>query len=417
MAPDVTLARRLSSRRTGPPAAREQRESRRGARGASTSAELITEAAQVRALLPEWRALALAASNATADPAWARAWIDHVASRLTRTRLVAVRDRGRLIGVGPFCVVPRRGGIAEYRLMGGDFGVRTEPLALSGREWDVAAWLAQALAAASPRPDIVTFGPMALRATWPAALQAHWPGHVRGVLQLHRITGEPMMILREPTFDAWLDSLGTHTRRNLRREQRLFERSGGTVRWTSRETLRGDAETFARLHRSSWQGRGRSRLVVLADRLADWLESLGRELIDDQRFRLCVLEADGAPICADLRLIAGEESAGINVGWDRRYRRLAPGKLAAVEGVRDAYRAGCRYMQLGYGEHPHKLLFANGNDPVAWSVFLVPSRRLPYTYGQLLPSHLRERGREAAQRALPASWFAALRDIRQKVRG
>ncbi len=131
---------------------------------------------------------------------------------------------------------------------------------------------------------------------------------------------------------------------------------------------------------------------------------------------MCMLEVDGSPICADLHLIAGEECAGVNVGWDRRYARLAPGKLATVRAVKDAYRQGCRRVNLGYGDHPYKLIFANGNDPVAWTWVMPPSLRLPATYCRALPSLLRERTRGVAQRSLSAERFQALRSLYSRLR-
>jgi CelD/BcsL family acetyltransferase involved in cellulose biosynthesis len=384
--------------------------------GGSTSAELVADLAHLRSLAPEWRELAATASNPAADPAWVVAWLEHAARRPVAPRVVAVRDRGRLIGVAPFYVAGESGPIADYALMGGGFGVRMEPLALPGREQEVATQFALALASTSPRPDTITLGPTSKRADWIGLLQERWPARARGLLRHYRLRGEPAIVLREPTFEAWLDTLGAKTRRNLRRERRLFERSGGRVRWSTSAALRKDAEAFARLHRARWQDRGESRLVALAGRLPDWLEALGRERVDRGGFRLCVLEADGAPICADLRLIAGEESAGVNIGWDQRYARVAPGKLAIVEAVRDAYEAGCRRVGLGFGEHPYKLIFANACEPISWSVFIPSSRRIAYTYARVLPLLAREKAREDAERLLPPRWFQALRGARRKLR-
>ena len=381
----------------------------------ASAAELITEIADLEALIPEWDALAPAASNPVATPAWVLSWWHHVAGQDLQPRLVTVRDRGRLIGVGPFYVASERHGVVDYRLMGGDFGVRMEPLALPGREWDVAVQFARALASVWPRPDTITFGPMALSSSWTTALRSGWPGVLRGPVRQFRIVGEPVAVLREPTFEAWFSSLGPTTRRSLRREQRLFERAGGTIRWSTATTLRQDAETFARLHRARWSDRGRSRLAALGHRLPDWVEALGNGLIDTDRFRLCVLELDGSPICTDLHLLAGEESIGVNMGWDERYARLAPGKLATLHAVQDAYGRRCRRVSLGFGEQPYKLMFANGNHPVAWSVFMAPSLGLSYTYAHAFPGLLRERTRDVAERTLPSRWFEALRAVRRRI--
>jgi hypothetical protein len=80
--------------------------------------------------------------------------------------------------------------------------------------------------------------------------------------------------------------------------------------------------------------------------------------------------------------------------------------------VRRAYERGCRRIHLGTGEKANKLRLANGNDPVAWTMFIAPSPRLPQTYASALPLLLRRRASDAAERALPADKLEALRRLR-----
>ncbi|MGO9319783.1 MAG: GNAT family N-acetyltransferase [Solirubrobacteraceae bacterium] len=377
-----------------------------------SDAELITDVADLHALAPEWDALAVAASNPVSAPAWILSWWRHVATPELQPRVVLVRDRGALVGVAPFYLAPARRGVREARLMASDFGVCMEPLALAGREWDVAGGIGHVLAASQPRPDVVAFGPMTLASHWTTALRAQWPGPVLGVLRQYRVEGAPVIFLREPSFDAWFATLSAKLRHSLRRGERAFEEAGGTTRWSTAATLRADAEAFARLHGGRWMRRGWSRLSDLGERLPDWIEELGRELIERGRFQMCVLEIDGSPICVDFGLIAGSELAAINSGWDERYAKLAPAKLAVLRVVRGAYERGCARIHLGCGEKANKVRLANGNDPVAWTVFMPPSPRLPQTYGSALPGLLRRRVRDAAERALPADKFEALRRLR-----
>jgi CelD/BcsL family acetyltransferase involved in cellulose biosynthesis len=313
-----------------------------------------------------------------------------------------VRDRGELIGLVPLYVSQARRGVAEYRLMGSDFGVCIDPLALPGREWDVACELARVLAGCRPRPDIVAFGPMCIASHWPAALGASWPGRAPPLVRQHDVQGAPVIVLRDGSFEGWFASLSSKMRSNLRRSERQFDRLGGSSRWSNATTLRADAEAFARLHVARWRRRGWSRLSDLGSRLPDWIEDVGRELIDEGRFRMCVLEVDGSPVCVDFHLLAGEELTTINVGWDERYAGLAPPRLAALRLVEDACRRGCRRLRLGRGEHQHKLCLANGNDPVACTMVMPPSPRLAHAYARVLPVLLKERAREIVARAAPA---------------
>jgi CelD/BcsL family acetyltransferase involved in cellulose biosynthesis len=373
--------------------------------------ELITDIAALEALVPEWDSLAVAASNPVTGPAWVLAWWHHLGSPGLRPRVVAVRDGRELIGLAPFYACPGRRGVVEYRLMGGDFGMCMEPLARVGREWDVAREIGQSLARASPPPNMVAFGPMTLASHWIEALRSQWPGPMLGVVRRQRVDGAPVIVLHEPSFDAWFASFSPKIRRDLRRSERLFEEAGGTSRWSTAETFRADAEAFSNLHKSRWDSRGWSRLSDLGDNLTDWLHQLGGEPFEQDRLRMCVLEVAGSPICVNFSLVAGGEFATVNSGWDERYARLAPAKIAVLRLMLDAYRLECRRVHLGAGNLANKLRLANGNDPIARTVFLPPSSRLPQTYGTLLPGFARTRARDVAARALPPDSFEAAKKL------
>jgi len=301
--------------------------------------------------------------------------------------------------------------VVEYRLMAGDFGMCMEPLALAGREWDVMQEVGRVLAAARPRPDVVALGPMTVASHWTTALRLRWPGSVLGVTRRLRVEDAPVIVLREPSFEAWFASLSSKLRHDLRRDERLFDEAGGTTRWSTAATLHADAEAFARLHAGRWEARGNSRLSALGSALPDWLTELGCELVDAGRLRMCVLEVGGSAICVDFCLIAGEELATVNTGWDERYARLAPAKLALLRVVQEAHARRVRRVHLGIVGYTNKLRFANGNDPAAWTMFMPPSGRLARTYGVALPGLLRRRARDAAERALPPERFEALRKL------
>jgi CelD/BcsL family acetyltransferase involved in cellulose biosynthesis len=378
--------------------------------------ELVADLAGLEALAPEWDALAVDASNPVAAPAWILSWLRYAAPPDLEPRVVIVRDRGTLVGVAPFYVARSRLGVVEYSLMASGFGAPMEPLALAGREWDVAGEVARLLASCRPRPDVVAFGPMSFASPWTAALGRRWPGAVSGLVRRGRVEEAPVIVLREPSFEAWFASLSSNTRSKSRRSERLFAEAGGTTRWSTAETLHADAKAFARLHADRWAGRAWSRLAELGSRSSEWLEDLGRDLIEEGRFQMCMLEVEGSPICADFHLIAGAELSCINMGWDVRYSKLAPGKLAMLRVVEGAYGWGCRRLSLGVGSDGNKLTFANGNDPPAWTLVMPPSLRLPYTYAHVLPRLVRAHARDAAARVLPPEWLKATRDMRRRLR-
>jgi CelD/BcsL family acetyltransferase involved in cellulose biosynthesis len=357
--------------------------------------------AGLRRIAEEWDELALAARNPGTAPAWILPWLRHLAPPGLAPRAVAVRDRGGLVGLVPLYVSQARRRFTEYRLMASDFGICLEPLALPGREWDVARELGRVLCASRPRPDVVALGPMSVASHWPAALRACWPGPLPALVRHHDLQGAPVIVLHEGSFEEWLCSLSSKARGNLRRSERRFQGAGGSARWSTATTLRADAEAFARLHRERWRRRGWSRLADLGSRLPDWLEEVGRELIDEGRFRMCVLELEGAPVCVDFHLQAGEELTTVNVGWDERHAPLAPPRIAALRLIEGACGWGCRRLRLGRGEQQHKLCLATGNEPVGCALVMPASTRLPAAYLHALPALWHEHAREVRSRVAP----------------
>lgn len=370
---------------------------------------MVTELAAAERLAGEWDELAVRASRAAGAPGWVLAWWRHVAGADAEARVVTLRDAGGLVGVAPFRLVPGRFGVCEHRLMADDFGVCMEPLALPGREWE----LAEAIAGALPEAALLRFGPMAIASHWVAALEGSWQGRVRPLVRRLRVEGAPVILLSEPSYEDWFATLSSKLRRDLRRSERLFGEAGGTIRWSRPDTLRADAEAFARLHAGRWQGRAWSRLSDLGERLPDWLEDLAGSLLGQGRMGLCVLEVQGEPVCVDLHIRAGGEALGVNVGWDERHARLAPAKLALLEVLKSAYAHGADRFALGNGNLSNKLRLANGNDPVAWTALVPPSPRYLQAYGSLLPELARLHAREGLTRALPEPWMERLQAARR----
>jgi CelD/BcsL family acetyltransferase involved in cellulose biosynthesis len=274
--------------------------------------------------------------------------------------------------------------------------------------------VARVLDASRPRIDVVAFGPMAIASQWTSALQTQWPGRTQTLVRRYRVERAPVVMLREPSFDAWFASLSSKLRAALRRSERAFAEAGGTTRWTTAETLSADVETFARLHKERWEGRGWSRLVDLGERLPQWFAELSAPLLAEGRFRMSVLEVGGVPVCVDFGLLAGRELAAINSAWDESYAKLSPAKLAVLRVVESAYELGAKRVHLGSGEQQNKLRLANGDDPVAWTLLLPSSPRLPYTYLRLLPLFARAYVRDLATRLLPHEQVARLRSLSRR---
>ena len=75
----------------------------------------------------------------------------------------------------------------------------------------------------------------------------------------------------------------------------------------------------------------------------------------------------------------------INGGWDERFAQFKPAMLGILDAIEDAFERGDRRMDFGPGAQPYKLRFADGTDPLAWSVLIAPGRSMPRVLAQTLP--------------------------------
>jgi CelD/BcsL family acetyltransferase involved in cellulose biosynthesis len=380
------------------------------------ASELIIALDDLDAVYDGWDELACSAGLPQMSPAWILAWWRHLAPVGAAPRVVVVRDRGEIIGLAPFYIEDGRRARVDYRLPGIDLAARLAPLAMPGREWEVGEAIAGHLTEATPQPDLIALEGAPLASPWAMALREGWPGPVSPILRQYSIYGCPTVALREESFDAWFADKSSNFRSQMRRLRRQFDTAGGTVRSSTEETLEADIDTFLRMHASRWEHKGESNLVAFGDRLAPMLKEVGSRLLDEQRFHLRLLEIDSEPISAQLFLSAGANVLYLNSGWYEQFAQFKPSMLGILGVIEDAFARGYRLLDLGLGEQAYKLRFADGNDPVAWNVLIVPSRRLPLTYARILPTLAGSYLREAARRALPTGRADQLRALRSRLR-
>jgi CelD/BcsL family acetyltransferase involved in cellulose biosynthesis len=366
-------------------------------------------------LRADWDQLAVAYGLPLMAPGPVLAWWQHRAPGGAEPRVVVVRDHGELIGIAPFFVVTGRPGRIDYRLPGIDLGTRLAPLAAASREWEVAGAVAIALAEATPRPDLIALESVPPGSLWLTALRDQWPGRLRPLSSLYNVRGSPTVDLRG-SFAEWLAGRSSSFRKNQRRRARMFAEAGGTMRLGTLETLTDDIAALMRLHTERWSGRGTSSLVAQSDRFKEMLQTAGRELTTSGRFRIWIMEIDGQPIWANLFLSAGGELLAVNSGWDERWRKLSPATLGMVHAIEDAFERGERRLDLGVGEDPYKLEFADGNDPVGWGVLIPSGRRMALTALRTSPMLVNSAARRTAKRTLTPQRLDTLRDMRRRLR-
>jgi CelD/BcsL family acetyltransferase involved in cellulose biosynthesis len=363
--------------------------------------ELITELSKLDPLEAEWDELAVAGQLPLMAPACVRAWWRSLAAPTAEPRVLVVRDDRLLLGLAPFYEDPgARGGRQGLRLPGIELGGRLAPLAAPGQRQEVERALAQALADRGLCSRFVALEGVPVASDWAQALREAWPGR-SPASRRYQLSGCPTVSLQAGSFEAWLRTKSSNFRREMRRLRRQFEIAGGTTRSSTLETLGADVEVFVRLHDSRWEDRGSSRLQDLGAGLPAVLNDIGRTLLNREgRFRLRLCELEGEPISAQLFLAAGGRVLYVNGGWDERFARFKPSMLGILAVIEEAFERGEDRVDLGLGEQHYKRRFADGNDPVAWTILIPTGAGLPLTLLRTAPMRSRARLLEVLRRRL-----------------
>ncbi len=184
---------------------------------------------------------------------------------------------------------------------------------------------------------------------------------------------------------------------------------------STQQTLSQDVATFMHLHTLRWEGRGQSSLVAYGERMTAMLNAVGQAPNETNPIRIIIVEIDGQPIAAQLCAAVGGEILFINSGWDERFAKLSPAILAELAALEDAFARGERRADLGPGEQLAKLRLADGNDPLAWTILMLPGRRLPLTYARSTPMLVSRRARETAKRIINDEQAKRLRELRKRL--
>ncbi len=347
------------------------------------------------------------------SPACVAAWWRQLAPPGAELRAVLVRDGGALVGLAPFYLDPRRPGL---RLPGIELGGRLAPLALEGHQRAVAGALAGALAGSPAFPDLLALEGVPLAARWARDLRDSWPGRLRAAAGQFQVTGCPTVSLQASSFDEWFAAKSSSFRAEMRRLRRSYDAAGGTMRMSTKDTVRADVDVFVRLHASRWGHRGGSKLTALGDALSGVLCDIGESLLDhDRRFLLRVFEIDGEPVCAQVFLPAGGRVQYLAAGWDERFAKFKPTLMGMLAAVEDGFEHGDECVDLGSGEQHYKLRFADGSDPVAWNIVIPVGARMPLALMRTAPMLGRVTAQNMLKRRLSDQQVATLRQRLQRL--
>lgn len=357
------------------------------------SAVVIDEVAALEALVPAWDELAASCSLPTSTGTWnvacARAYGEPV-------RVAVVREGGDVVGIVP--LVLRRGPYAtrELHLLGANVTVGNAPLAIPGREAEIAECATAVLARCRPRADRLVLNGLPDRRPWARLMAELWPGAIRRLIKREFVTTEWLIDAAPGGHDAWLAGRSARFRSQLRRHQRRLESLGIRTRVATRtDELPRDLEAFSRLHRARWAQRGGSRSMTPA--LERTLAEAGPRLLQQGRLVVLSLELEDRIVGSHVWFNAGGHHLGWLGGFDPQLHREPLDFVGKAACIRIALDRGATSISLGPGDQEHKRRMADRQATItSWRLPLRGPRQ-GIVVGGLAVRHAR--GRYAERRS------------------
>ena len=195
---------------------------------------------------------------------------------------------------------------------------------------------------------------------------------------VHRRPGMSCWRLELP--DAWekyVASLGSHTRRNLRRLERTSLDTGRAVLRSAKnlDDLRQGMSILVELHQ-----RRRAMLdepgCFASARFLAFVHDVIPAMFRRGVLQLYWLEFEGKPIAAEYELLGEHDMYLYQCGLDPEAIEHEPGKLLHALIVQDAIHRGCRTLDFLRGSEPYKAHFGAKPRPTL-QIRVVPPRALP----------------------------------------
>ena len=322
-----------------------------GAAGSPTDRPLsvlsVESTAEFEALVPEWQALWARCPEATPfqHPAWLLPWWRQFAPGALFS--VAVRHAGRLVGLAPFYIeagaygrriLPVGISLSDYLdvLLDPDFSQAAgraivEHVQREAARWD--GWDLEDLA-----PGAAAFG-----LPCPAGcVETSGEQHACPVLQL------------PTTLDALPGSLPARQLRHLRLARNRAARHGTVILAREDGPAAGDVlEMLFRLHRSWWERRGESGLLV-DERIPRFHREALPKLLETGMLRLYVLRIADRVAGVYYGLRHGGRAYAYISGFNPDFTFESPGTILFAHAIEEAVREGAREFDFLRGRETYK---------------------------------------------------------------
>jgi CelD/BcsL family acetyltransferase involved in cellulose biosynthesis len=157
------------------------------------------------------------------------------------------------------------------------------------------------------------------------------------------------------SWDAYLQSLPSKLRHEIKRKANKLEAEAGPVRIVAatQDTLTGLLDRFVELHRMSEGPKG----VFMQPGMEIFFRRLGEAFGPSGIFRLTFIEVAGQLAAGTIGFAFGGTFSLYNSAFDRTWGNLAPGMVLVGEDIRLAIEEGCGAFDLLKGDYPYKYRF------------------------------------------------------------
>jgi CelD/BcsL family acetyltransferase involved in cellulose biosynthesis len=335
--------------------------------------------------LGAWDALAVATARPMMRPAWLLAWWRGLRESgvSTELRVAAVFDEAGLVGVFPMHVERTAASGEVHHMLGAGFW-GLGPLLRMGAPANTIQHLAERIAAASPRPRLLSLEGVEVSSGWTEKLCSDWP---KQGAHIHRVVeAECLGISIDGDFAAWLR--GTWWRGKHGRMLRRFAERGVTLQRSDASTFRKDLAELVRLHQRRWNNR--SEWLTPAVKFA--LETAGQDLCACGAVRLWSLQSAERLVGGSLFAAAGGGNCFLMTAYDPAWRSYSPGIATVIAGIEESFALGERCVDLGHGRFEYKRELANAAWPLAWVRVFPRGPGYHRMRARWAPRHARERG-------------------------
>lgn len=229
-----------------------------------------------------------------------------------------------------------------------------QPLAVAGREQDIAAAFAAVLDAPPTRPGLLMVELRDDSPDWTSLLAASWP-HRDPVCEVERETPMPRLRLGGRTFEEWLESRSANFRKDYRRKARRLEQEGAVLRHATAASLPSDVASLMRLH----CGRHPNGTNLDAPGVSEMVLAIASAGVDSGRARLVCLEWNDEVVAALLLAAAGSEVRAWSGGHDDSLARHSPMMQCFLFALREMDEKGEDCLNLGPGDQAYKMRLAS----------------------------------------------------------